>query len=161
MSTTSRSSATVLLALMVVSVVYLLTRNEDSGAVAVANSEIPAAESSTGPKPAESKGGETSAASTGESDTHKAGHAADCAHCADAAKSSAEASPQLLTNPKADPVFKKLARMEPKVIPADTFDFLKGSQKGERVSFEVGFSGHGGAGSGESPAGAELRHQSG
>ena len=64
--------------------------------------------------------------------------AAEKKHAAAQARTSKEAESQLLTNPKADPIFKQLARMENKMIPPTTFDFLKGSQKGDAVSFEIG-----------------------
>lgn len=136
MSISNRFRIVLLIALVALTFAYFSFR--DTGGADTEGADKSAVSDSM--KAAKPAGGEVLAglAAAKQSAAPKEEHGESCNHCAKAESSSADAQAQLLTNPAVDPVFKKLEEMEPKVIPADTFDFLKGSQEGERVNFKVG-----------------------
>jgi len=138
MSHFTRSGTVLIILAVVASMIYLSLRDDKNNSDPIGVAELSAGAAA----PAKEAKAQSSAPSqdvTKKSEPVAAKeHGDDCAHCAAAKKTSAEADPQLLTTPDADPYFKKLARMEDKVIPADTFDFLRGSQKGDEAGFKIG-----------------------
>lgn len=143
MSASKFKKRSLLFPLLIVALVGGYTLYRQSSAAAPQDAQTTPAVSAT-EVPAVEVAVPEQAASLVANDAVAAPHAADCAHCApEVAPKSSE--PLLSTNPDVDYIFKAFAAQKKKTIPRSTFDFLKGSQVGQHVSFEVAGQSYAGA----------------